>query len=158
MSSKREEAINYYTPQFYQSIHLGDIRQANKSFFEIWKRDSTNIDTYFKGGLLLLKEGRFDKAIAEFDKALNIEPLMRETLVYRALARIKKNQALRPDSFPKNHTRPVTVEDIDTMPLEEQRKVCDDLRQAESVDFTESFIKTIVPEVILNYCHTMALR
>ena len=150
--SKKDQVINYYIPKFFQSLNTGDLKNANRFFFEIWQMDSTSTDTYFKGGMLMLKELRFDKAIAEFDKALRIEPLMREALLYRGLARIKKYHSLSAKSFSKDSNTALTLEDIALLPIEEQTKICNDLQQAEFLDFSETYIKKIIPETILNYC------
>jgi antitoxin component YwqK of YwqJK toxin-antitoxin module len=149
---KNDEVINYYTPRFYQSLNTGDIKEANKSFYEIWKADSTSADTYFKNGLLLLKELRFDMAIDEFDKALQIEPLMREALVHRGLARIKRHQFSNVTGFSKEGNKALTLEDINSLPDDEQDKICSDLQQAEYVDFSDVYVKKIIPGVILDYC------
>jgi tetratricopeptide (TPR) repeat protein len=150
--SKQDEVINYYIPRFYQSLNTGNIKEANKSFFEIWKMDSTSADTWFKSGLLLLKESRFDMAIAEFDKALQIEPLMREALVHRGLARIKKHQVLNAPAFSKDSNKALTLEDIASLPNDEQDRICHDLQQAEYIDFSDVYVKKVMPEVILDYC------
>jgi len=145
--------FNSYTTYFFLSINTGKLKDANKYFYSIWKIDSTSSDTHFKKGLLLMKEFRFDAAIEAFDEALNLEPLMRETLVHRALARIKKYKY--PDAKPlsKDHNEtPLTLEDIISIPGDEQAKICNDLRQAVYVDFSELYVPKIVPTAILNYC------
>jgi len=152
--SKKKNEINYYTTIFNQSINNGDLKEANKSFFKIWKLDSSGIDTYFLGGILRLKELHFDKAIAEFDKALMIEPMMRESLVHRALARIKKNQFLHEKKLSKNTSEEWTSKDILLIPTAEQNKICIDIQQSEYLDFSESYVKKIIPEIFYNYCRT----
>ena len=119
----------------------------------MWLLDSTNADTHFKEGLLLLKEYRFDDAIAAFDRALTREPLMREALVHRGLARLKKYK------YEGVHTRakdfldsPILFEDLVAVPAEEQEKICADFRKAGSMDFSELFVARLVPGMILRYC------
>jgi antitoxin component YwqK of YwqJK toxin-antitoxin module len=150
---KKQESLNYYTTMFNQSINAGNIKEANLNFYKIWGIDSTNIDTYFKSGLLMLKEFRFDEAIGEFNKALQIEPLMRESLVYRALGRLQKYQLANTKLFLKdNPSPPLRVEDIMSIPEDEQEKICADVRQAVYLDFSELYVRKIIPEAILNYC------
>jgi hypothetical protein len=150
---KKEERLSYYTTMFYQYLHTGDIKAANKSLYEIWLIDSTSIDTYFKEGLLLSHEFRFDDAITQFDNALTIEPLMREALEQRGLARIKKYKIDNTKKIP--HERkdvPLVVEDVMRMPEEEKAKVCTDILLADAIDPGVNYNNKAVPETILNYC------
>jgi tetratricopeptide (TPR) repeat protein len=148
---KKTDDLNYYTTYFYQSVNMGDLKTANKHFYKIWKIDSTSSDSHFKEGLLLLKEFRFDAAIDQFDKAIQLEPLMRESLVHRALTRIKKYKYS--NATPKNKNEsPLTLEDFISIPDHEQVKICNDLRQAQYVDFSELYVQKIVPALFLEHC------
>ena len=150
---KKTHELNESTTYFFQSINTGTLKNANKYFYSIWKIDSTSSETHFKKGLLLMKEFRFDEAIEAFDEALKLEPLMRETLVHRAVARIKKHKY--PDVKPlskDNKEFPLSLEDMISIPADEQTKICNDLRQAVYVDFSEFYVPKIVPSIILNYC------
>ena len=145
--------FNEYTTYFFQSINNGNLKDANKYFYLIWKVDSTSSDTHFRKGLLMMKEFRFDAAIEAFNDALNLEPLMRETLVHRAIARIKKFKypKAKPLSNDINET-PLTLQDMFTIPADEQDKICADLQQAVYVDFSELYVPKLVPFAILNFC------
>lgn len=150
---KKADDVNYYTTKFYQSINAGDIKEANKSFFRIWRIDSTSSDSHFKEGLLMMKEFRFAEAIAEFDRALSTEPLMREALVHRALARIKKHKYPAAKALPKDYKEGLlTLNDIISIADSEKEKICKDLQQAKYVDSGEYYVMKIMPSVILNYC------
>lgn len=151
--SKKEQDLNYYTTMFYQNLNVGNIKEANKNFYKLWLIDSTSIETYFKEGFLLTRESRFDDAIAEFDKALELEPLMREALVYRAIARIKKHKISLMKVFPKDSKDiPMMVEDLFTIPESELAKICQDLRLADDIDESDLYVKSQVPEAIINFC------
>jgi antitoxin component YwqK of YwqJK toxin-antitoxin module len=151
--TRRDESIGYYIGMFYQSLSIGDFKAANKNFYQLWLLDSTNIDTYFKEGILLVRECRFDEAIAEFDKALAKEPLMREALTERAIARIKKHKFSRLKIYPKDSKDiPLLVEDLFTIPEEELVKICQDIRLADDLDQTDLVVKQEVPEQIINFC------
>lgn len=154
---KEEQDLGYYNTYFYQSINEGDIKKANKMFYQIWLRDSGSTETYFREGLLMQMEYRFDEAIASYDQALEIEPLMREALAHRALARIKKYKYPNAKTMSKDRRQsPLVIDDIILIPHEEQMKICNDLRLAEYVDHSEFYIMKIVPGVILNYCTQMS--
>ena len=153
VNDKKTNDFNAYNTYFFQSINKGELKDANKYFYLIWKVDSTSSDTHFKKGLLMMKEFRFDAAIEAFGEALELEPLMRESLVHRAVALIKKYKypKAKPLSKDVNET-PLTLQDVFTIPTDEQEKICADLRQAVLVDFSEMFVQKSVPSLILNYC------
>jgi len=155
VQDKKTNDFNAAVTYFFQSIHEGKIKEANKYFLSIWKVDSTSSDTRFKEGLLLTKEFRFDAAIEAFDKALKLEPLMRESLVHRAIARIKKYKYSNTNLLTgKSKETPLTLEDIISIPQDEQAKICNDLRQAVYVDFSELYVPQMVAPAILNYCQS----
>ena len=150
---KKTNDFNGYNTYFFQTINKGELKDANKYFYLIWKVDSTSSDTHFKKGLLMMKEFRFDAAIEAFDDALNLEPLMRETLVHRAIARIKKFKypKAKPLSDDINET-PLILQDMVTIPADEQEKICADLQKAVYIDFSELYVPKLVPFSILNFC------
>jgi antitoxin component YwqK of YwqJK toxin-antitoxin module len=153
MPDKKIDEVNFYSYRFYQSLRTGDLKEANKSFFKIWKTDSTSSDTYFKEGILMLRENRFDDAINAFNKALETEPFMRESLMNRALARINKYKFPHAKVSSKNSKQVLlTFEDLMAVPTAEQEKVCSDLNQAYYLGFTEINFRRIFSESILNYC------
>jgi len=153
VQDKKTNDFNAAVTYFFQSINEGKLKEANKYFYSIWKVDSTSSDTRFKEGLLLTKEFRFDAAIEAFDKALKLEPLMRESLVHRAIARIKKYKYSNTKFLiGKNKETPLTLENVISIPQDEQTKICNDLRQAIYVDFSEFYVPKMVAPAILNYC------
>lgn len=149
---KKQSNLAYYTTMFNQNINTGEIKSANKNFYQIWLLDSTSADSHFLEGLLMYVEFRFDRAIEAFDNALTIEPLMRESLTYRALARIKayKFQHSRPSE--KDNNIPVALEDIEVIPTEEMAKVCSDIQLAREMDTDEIYIDKRLPEFLFNFC------
>ena len=150
---KKTNDFNTNTTYFFQSIHSGKLKDANKYFYSIWKIDSTSSDTRYKEGLLLMKEFRFDAAIEAFDKALELEPLMRESLVHRAIARIKKNKYANAKLLSGEiKETPLTLKDFISIPQDEQAKICNDLRQSVYVDFSELYVPKMVAPSILNFC------
>jgi antitoxin component YwqK of YwqJK toxin-antitoxin module len=151
--TRRDESIGYYTGMYYQSLSSGDFKAANKNFYQLWLLDSTNIETYFKEGYLLVRESRFDDAIEEFDKAIAKEPLMREALTFRALARILKYKFSHAKIYP-NDSRyiPLGVEDMTTIPDEELLKICQDIQLADDIDQSDLYVMSVVPLAIINFC------
>ena len=151
--TRRDESIGYYTGMYYQSLSSGDFKAANKNFYQLWLLDSTNIETYFKEGYLLVRESRFDDAIEEFDKAIAKEPLMREALTFRAFARILKYKFSHTKIYP-NDTRyiPLGVEDMATIPDEELVKICQDIQLADDIDQSDLYVMSVVPLAIINFC------
>ncbi len=80
---------------------------------------------------------------------------MREALVYRGLARLYKY------TYPKKHRRayaPLTTTELALIPENEQSKICDDLSQADYIDFTDLYVKQLVQESVLDYCSKKKAR
>jgi tetratricopeptide (TPR) repeat protein len=150
---ERQYTVAYQTAIFYGNLQGGSLREANKALLRILKADSTSDDTHFKEGLLLMMEMRYDKAVSSFDKALQAEPLMREALVHRAMARMYH---YRPAGATKGKLSttlpPLTAADLDRVPPEEGSLVCQDLRAAEALDFSELYVSTLIPQDVLKYC------
>ena len=151
--NKKSTDLSYHTTMFYQYLRTGDIKAANKNFYQIWLLDSTNIDTYFKEGLLLSHEFRFDEAILKFNKALIIEPMMKEALEQRAIALIKKYKFETLNiSSPEEKNQPLILEDVMRMSKEEQSRVCSDILLADELDPGVNYNNKPIPQAILNYC------
>ena len=150
---KKSADLSYHSTMFYQYLRSGDIKAANKSFYQLWLLDSTNIDTYFKEGLILVHEFRFDEAIMKFNKALAIEPMMKEALEQRAIAYIKKYkfETLSITSS-EEKSRPLVLEDIIRLPKEEQARICSDILFADDLDPGVNYNNKPIPQAILNYC------
>jgi antitoxin component YwqK of YwqJK toxin-antitoxin module len=156
---KKQAELNYYNTMFFEHLREGDIKAANKDFYKIRMDDSTNIDRWFKHGLLFAYEFRFDRAIAQFDKALAIEPLMRESLEQRGLARIKRFKFQRENiTLQDRKDDPLVLEDMTQMPGEEQAKACADILLADDLDPGVNYNHKAVPETILNYCKKKSSR
>ena len=151
--NRKAEDLAYYDPRFFQTLNSGQLKEANKYFYKIWLLDSSSSDTHYKEGLLLLKELRFDDAIAAFDEAIRIEPLMKEALAYRAMARIKKHKYRNVNVFSKDFKESWFIPpDLLTMPPTERAKVCADLHLANETDMTETYVQRLIPFPVLELC------
>ena len=156
---KKEASLNYHTTMFYEHLRTGDIKEANKNLYQILMIDSTSIDTYFKEGVLLAKEFRFNEAINRFDKALAIEPLMREALLQRGFSRLKKYKFSNEKvSFQDRKDAPLALEDIMLIPEQEKAKVCTDLILADNLDPGVNYNNKAIPEAIIQYCRKKSSR
>jgi len=158
-SHKKQQDLNYHSTMFYQHIRMGDTKAAHKNFYQLWLMDSTNIDTYFKEGLLLATEHRFDEAITLLDRALVIEPMMREALEQRALARLKRFK-YGDQKIPRNErvSLSLVLEDIMLLPEEDEVKVCRDLLLADELDPGVNYNSKPVPAILLTYCKRKSSR
>ncbi|MEI6945878.1 hypothetical protein V9K67_01675 [Paraflavisolibacter sp. H34] len=145
--SKKEEKQNTLAREFQGYLRTGDLKQANRNFYKLWKMNPNSPDTYYLEGLLAQREARFDEAIAAFGKALELEPMMGEAYTQRALARIKKykvtepakkfaNRDYKPSQGRLRREAPITQGDIEGLPPAEQEAVHKDLRQAEFLNYT----------------------
>lgn len=149
--TKKDDDLAYYNTMFFQSVNTVDVINANKLFYRIWMLDSTSADSHFKQGYLYAKEFRFDDAIEEYDKALRIEPLLREALVHRGLARIKKYRHIKA-GVNNGMEFNVGLDDLLLVPDADREKVCKDLVLADALDVTDNFVRKLVPQALLKYC------
>lgn len=150
---KRWEDLRIYTNDFFRGLNDGDLKEANKAYYKIWILDSASADTYFKGGLLMMKEFRFEEAVSEFNKALVVEPLLADAFLYRALARIKKQKFAAVKPATRNFKEPsLTLSDLTSLSPDEQQRICDDVQQALSLGFGEDNARKIIPGLILSHC------
>lgn len=147
---KYENDLNYYSTMFMKYLQRGDIKTARKTIYKRWLIDSTSTDAHIYEGMLLTREFRFDEAISEFDKVLSMEPLDRNALVERGLARIKKfkykNAIVEGNIF-------LSVDDLKSIPENELQKICSDILKAEEIDRSD-YVNRQVSEQILNFCAT----
>ena len=149
----KEEKMMYYSNLFIKALSKGELKNANKNFYQIWLIDSADVDTKYKEGLLLLKESRYDEAIARFDEALRMEPYMREALLNRGIARLKKYQSLRNNAYTKPGIEiPYNVDDFLAMPEGEKDKICSDLQKAHEMSYGEFHIPALVSRAVMNHC------
>jgi len=151
--NKKAEDLDYYSSHFFRALNAGQLKDANKYFYQIWLIDSTSSDTHHKEGLLLLKELRFQEAITSFDQAIAIEPLATEPLAYRAIARMKYHKYKNVNVFAKDFKElPLIPPDLLNMSFAERAKVCADLHLANETDWSELYIQKMIPFPILELC------
>ncbi len=128
----------------------GDVRAAIDFVTKAIQKDSTYADAYFSRGTIELNEMRFDEAIADLDRALNIEPFIEVALTNRAFARIRKYQFKNSRSLSKNKDVEVlAASDKVDIPPADVEKICGDLRKAVLLGDKSDMIK----EALVNYCH-----
>ena len=151
--NKKQHDINYYSTMLSQSLRTGDIKEANRLFYRLWLLDSSSLETKLQQGILAIHEARYDDAIAALDEALELEPLLRPALEQRAVARIRKNVALKAIGYSRPVVQfQVTIDDLMMLPEDELRLVCEDLLKSDDLDPNDVHPYRIVPEAVLNFC------
>ena len=101
----------------------------------------------------MVREFRFDDAIALFDKALAMEPLMREAMEQRALARIKRFKFQNGKvAFKDRKHATLQLQDVMLLPEDEEKRVCTDILLGDQLDPGFQFTNKPVPAAILHYC------
>jgi hypothetical protein len=150
---RKEENLKYYSNLFYHHLGTGNLKEANKQFYQIWQKDSEGLETHFMEGLLLAREFHFDDAITHFDKALEIEPFFRDALEQRILARIKRVLlASNRISFKDRTEVPLALKDFLILPEDEKEKVCRDLVLLDTLDTNLYYSSNTIPEAIWTHC------
>lgn len=143
------EKINQLMIKSNDSNKEGDLKIAIKYCTKALELDSTYAEAYFSRGTIKLNNFQFDEAIADFDKALQLEPFMEFALGNRAFARIRKYQF--GNSRTLSQSKEVTVlasKDKVAVPDSERAKICTDLKTS---IFLGNKIKMIT-EALADYC------
>lgn len=94
-----------------------------------------------------MNDGRYDEAILNFDKALQLEPYFKEVLADRAWCRIQKFQSGR-RILNNSEVTVMAVKDKDPIPEKEAGMICSDLEKAFLLDPESAMIKNAMAE----YC------
>ncbi|MEC5158201.1 hypothetical protein [Chryseobacterium sp. MP_3.2] len=88
-------------------------------------------DVYFSRGTILLNQMKFDEAILDFDKAIEIEPYYDSAIANRAFASIRKYELGVNRKLSGNSEITVLAEKKDIeIPENEKSKICSDLKMA----------------------------
>ena len=125
------EKISQLMNKSRESSKNGDSKSAIKYCNKVLELDNEYGDAYFSRGTLKLNDMQFNEAIADFDKALTIEPFMEFALANRAFARIRKHEFGGDRELLKNSDVTVLASKKKTEISEtEKEKICSDLKQA----------------------------
>jgi len=128
---KRLEKINQAMKKGRENYKEDDFKGAIKYYTKAIELDSNYAEAYFARGTIKLDDMQFDQAIADFDKALILEPFMSHALANRAFARLRKYQLGGSRTILKNSEVTVLAsKDKVSIPDDEQALICNDLHQA----------------------------
>ena len=129
----------------------GDTKAAIKYCSKVIELDSTCADAYFSRVTIKLNELQFDEAIADFNKALNVEPFLKFALANRAFANIRKYQLGNSRQILKNSEVTVLASKGKVpIPEAEKQQICNDLQKAVFLGDKSK----MVFEAISDYCET----
>jgi len=132
-----------------ESYKDGDMKAAINYCTKAIKLDSTYADAFYSRATNKLNNFQFDEAIADFDKALSIEPFMETALANRAFARIRKYELGEGRKLMSNSEVTVLATKKDVkIPQEDLVKICNDLKQAVFLGDKAKMIN----EAISKYC------
>ncbi|MBC7439015.1 MAG: hypothetical protein H7250_03395 [Flavobacterium sp.] len=138
---KRLEKISQLMKKSKERNQNGDRKSAIKYCNKVIELDSEYAEAYFSRGTLKLNEMQFDDAIADFDKALTIEPYMTFAIANRAFARIRKYEFGGDRELMKNIEVTVLASKKKAEILEsEKQKICSDLDKAISLGDTVEMV------------------
>jgi len=147
--SKEEEKFYSLQDKSIELLKNEDYKGAIKKLNDAILLNSKYADTYFYRGTAKLNDLDFDNAIADFDKAIQLEPLYMEALANRAFSRIRKYEFK--DGRTLSKTSQVTIvaaKDKVEIPLEDKSKICADL--AKSVELGDTV--DMIFDAIERYC------
>lgn len=125
------EKINQLLEKSRESNKNGDSKSAVKYCDKIIELDNEFAEAYFTRGTIKLNKMQFEEAIADFDKALTLEPFMEFALANRAFARIRKHQFGGDRELLKNSEVTVLASKKKAEISEiEKNSICNDLQKA----------------------------
>jgi antitoxin component YwqK of YwqJK toxin-antitoxin module len=128
---KRLEKITQLMKKSNKSNQNNDRKSAIKYCNKVIELDSEYAEAYFSRGTLKLNEMQFDEAIADFDKALTIEPFMTFAIANRAFARIRKYEFGGDRKLLENSEVTVLASKKKAeISASEKEKICADLQKA----------------------------
>jgi len=146
---KRLEKINQLLDKGHNKIKDGEFNAAIRQYSKAIEFDSTYAAAYFARGTAKLNNFLFDEAIADFDRALVLEPFYEKALSNRAFARIRKHQFSGSRQLAK--TNGVTIlasKDNPGIPENDMTLICQDLSQAVFLGDKG----TMITEAIAEFC------
>lgn len=139
--AKGEEKFYQLNTKGKELMKAEDYKSAIRKFNDAIEINSNYSDTYFYRGTAKLDDFDFDGAIADFDKAIGLEPLYMEAISNRAFARIRKYQFK--NSRTLSSTNGVTImaaKDNVDIPKDEKEKICADLNNSYALGDRKSMI------------------
>lgn len=128
---KRLEKINEEIKKGNEAGREDDFKNALKHYSKAVALDTTFAESYYARGTAKLYDFQFDEAIADFDKALALEPYYDKALANRAFARMRKYQLAGSRKLSeRNGVTVLASKDDPGIPEPDRAKICSDLRQA----------------------------
>lgn len=128
---KRLDKVHDALKRSQEKYREGDTKAAVKYCTKAIEADSTYAEAYFNRGTIKMNNFQFDEAVADFDKALSLEPYFYKAMTNRAYARIRKHQYAGSRVLGSTHGVRVLAGKSDAkIPEKELPLICGDLRQA----------------------------
>jgi antitoxin component YwqK of YwqJK toxin-antitoxin module len=142
--------------KFYTLLNKGlsllkaeDYVGAIKKLDEAAKLNADYADLYLYRGTAKLNLFDFDNSVADYDKAIELEPLYMEAISNRAFSRLRKYQLKNSRTLSKN--KEVTIlasKDKVTIPKEDIEKICADL----NLGYSLGDRKPMILDALKEYC------
>ncbi len=127
----------------------GNYDLAIKTLSKAEELNSKYSDLYFHRGTAFFMQFKFDQAIADYDKALALEPLYKEVLTNRAFARIRKHEFRDSRTLSKTSgTTVIATKSDTTIPPNDVEKICSDLKLG--IDLGD--ISPMIMDALTKYC------
>jgi tetratricopeptide (TPR) repeat protein len=155
ISDPRLSKISQLMEKSKERSKEGDLKSAIEYTTRAIKFDSTYADAYFSRGTLELNDMQFEKAIADLDKALAIEPFMEVALANRAFARIRKYQYGGSRLLSKHNDIEVRAsKDKVEIPPADKENICNDLKKAVLLGQKSEMLR----QSLMDYCQLASDR
>lgn len=149
IADKETEKLDSFFNKGLKSHEEGNYKAAIKYYDKAIALDSNYSNLHFHRSRAYLYDFQFDKAIVDCDKAIEIEPLYKESYSNRAFTRIRKYELGGSRVLSRNTEVTVLAGKSKTeIPATEKALICTDLRKGFELGDTQTMIK----DAIKKYC------
>ena len=108
----------------------GNEKSAIKILSNLIEASPSFKDAYFSRGTMLLNQMKFDEAVKDFDKAIEIEPYYTFAITNRAFARIRKYELGGRELLKNSKVTVLATKKDVVIPDVDKEKICSDLNLA----------------------------
>ena len=147
--SKEVIKTNSLLQKGLEAFDKGNYRDAVNYYDKALELYPNYSDIYFHRSRAYLYDLKFDEALIDCNKAIEIEPLYKDAFSNRAFVRIRKYELKESRSLSKNSEITVyTTKQNADIPTDEKDKICTDLKRGYELGDT----KQMITDAIKEYC------
>ncbi|GGE28070.1 toxin-antitoxin system YwqK family antitoxin [Psychroflexus planctonicus] len=133
INDRKTRKLNEAYDTAKRSFELGNFKEAEELFTKCIKLKSDWNDAYFGRGTAYLNDNEFEKALSDFNKAIEIEPLDAYAYTNRAFVLIRQQEFKAAKKQSSTEGMQVFGTKNVEIPDEDIQKICQDLQKAKDL-------------------------